>query len=178
MPKAPVFILTGACGSGKTTLIPYLYRLGSPYIVLDMDALYPTLTDWLVIKQAWLDVARQLVLNKKVPILCGMFLPWEFAMSPVKEQFSPYFIGLHCSDPVRRERLAARGWSEEMIGQQQACNDWLLTHADIAFVPPMPLVDTTRTTPGRAARQVAAHIRCFLQERTGTLSAGSLQTHS
>lgn len=178
MQKAPVFFLTGACGSGKTTLIPHLYRLCPGQVVLDMDALYPTLEDWLLIKQVWLGLAQQLVLNKRIPILCGLFLPWEFELSPVKDQFTPYFIGLHCSDQVRGERLAARGWSPEMIQQQRACNDWLLTNADQAFVPAMPLLDTTHASPGRVAKQVAILIGRHLQERTSPQYKPKLHFHA
>lgn len=179
MMKFPIFLITGASGSGKTTIIPELYKICPEYIVLDLDALQnPLGQDWNLIKNTWIQVANQLTLNNKVSILCGTFMPEEFTKIDAEGRFIPYFIGLHCSDEDREKRLKERGWSEEFIQEHKQFNSWLVNNADKAFNPNMSLVDTSYMTPDKAATEVKKIINRALNkvniERTEDIIAGTL----
>jgi broad-specificity NMP kinase len=154
MSKTPIFLITGASGSGKTTIISELYKQCPEHIVLDLDALHHTLNDWKLIKNVWIHIANQIALNNRTTILCGTFMPGEFEQADLKDKFQPYFIGLHCTDEVRAARLRTRGWPEELILEHKQFNNWLLNNADKAFKPEMPLIDTSTMLPDKVAAKV------------------------
>lgn len=169
MNKPPIFFVTGAAGTGKTAIIPALYELCPNQIVIDMDALYPTLEDWFLIKNLWVHLAHQLYLNKRATIISGMYFPWEYNLADLKEQFTPYFIGLYCSHDTIKERLLTRGWSEEKITDQQHCNQWVIDNANTAFYPEMPLIDTSYITPYAVGKKVKKIIHKILHKNSYTI---------
>lgn len=150
----PIFLITGASGSGKTTVIPELLKHCTEYIILDLDAMYGPLNDWILIKNIWIYVAKQMSLNGRTTILCGTFMPEEYEKMDLKDYFTPYFIGLYCDDRTRELRLQARGWSDELINDHKEFNDWILNNADTAFSPSMPLINTTESSPSVVAAEI------------------------
>lgn len=145
--RKPIFLITGASGSGKTTIIPELLKQCSEYITLDLDAIYGPLNEWTLIKNIWIHMAKQISLNGRTTILCGTFMPEEYDEMDLKDYFKPYFIGLHCDDEAREMRLQARGWSEELINDHKEFNNWILNNAATAFNPSMPLINTSSMSP-------------------------------
>jgi hypothetical protein len=161
--KSPIFFVTGASGSGKTTVIPELYKVCSEFIILDLDSLYgPGLEDWEIISNLWIRIANQLLLNQKVTILCGTFMPASFENAYLNEQFSPYFIGLYCEDEIREYRLKLRGWSNEMVQDHKEFNDWIIQNAGTAFGAPIPLINTSVATPSKVAEDIKHYIMTII----------------
>lgn len=158
MNKKPLFLLTGASGSGKTTVIPELYNECPEHIVLDLDALNGPLEGWDHIKNIWIHMANQIALNDRITILSGTFMPWEYEKVDLKDRFSPYFIGLYCSDEIREARLKARGWSDQLIKDHKEFNEWILNNADKSFDPKMPLIDTSNMQPAEVARVIREYV--------------------
>lgn len=154
MRKYPLVIVTGASGSGKTTVIPELYRLCPEHIVVDLDAMYPPLEDWKKVMNVWLTVADQLRLNSRLLVISGTIMPWHYEKLDLRNRFTPYYIGLHCSDQVRNFRLTARHCSEQVIQDHEDFNDWLINNAEVAFDPPMQLIDTSNDLPREVGRQI------------------------
>jgi uridine kinase len=48
--KKTIFLITGASGSGKTTILPELLKQCTEQIILDLDAIYGALNEWTLIK--------------------------------------------------------------------------------------------------------------------------------
>ena len=103
--KQPIFLITGASGSGKTTIIPELLKQCSEHIILDLDAIYGPIKEWALIKNVWIHLAKQISMNGRTTILCGTFMPEEYDAVDLKDYFKPYFIGLYCDDRTRELRL-------------------------------------------------------------------------
>ncbi|GGG69575.1 AAA family ATPase [Paenibacillus radicis (ex Gao et al. 2016)] len=163
MEKSPIFFVTGASGSGKTTVTPDLYKICSEFIILDVDSLYgPGLEDWDVIANLWIRIANQMLLNQKLTIVCGTYMPAQFENAYLKEKFTPYFIGLFCDDETREYRLKRRGWSDEMVQDHKEFNSWIIQNAETAFGTPMPLINTSVAEPSKVAEDIKHHIMSII----------------
>ena len=160
--KTPIFLITGASGSGKTRVIPELYNVCPEMIVFDLDTLHGPLNGWAKIKNVWIHIANQIALNNRITILSGTFMPEEFEKVDLKERFQPYFIGLHCSDEMREKRLKERGWSEKLIKDHKEFNNWIINNASTAFKPAMPLFDTSNTPPEDVALKIKECIKILI----------------
>jgi broad-specificity NMP kinase len=117
-----LFVVTGAPGAGKSTVIPELLRLRSgQLVVMDMDELLDSegrvlgieiadssaAANWPAYNALWLRIT-ELVRRSGTPMLL---------LSPLvpKEMPEGRWLHLDCPDSVRRKRLAERGWSDEQI---------------------------------------------------------------
>jgi broad-specificity NMP kinase len=119
-----LFVVTGAPGAGKSTVVPELLRLrgsSSKLVVMDMDELLDAkgrllgidiadssaAANWPAYNALWMRIT-ELVRRSGTPMLL---------LTPAVPRELPEGRWLHldCPDPVRRKRLAARGWSEEQI---------------------------------------------------------------
>lgn len=175
MKRLPFFIVTGASGAGKSTVVPELRRLLPDFDVFDMDLL--AADDWQQVKWNWLKIAHSIAQSGRGTVLCGTVVPENLAGAPYLPYFDGiYYLNLHCDDETRAARLRARpayrGTTEEFIADHANFARWLLEHAATAFDPPMPTVDTTGRTVAVVADEVAAWVRRVWAERT-TASVGS-----
>jgi hypothetical protein len=122
-----LFVVTGAPGSGKSTVVPELVRLSpGTMVVMDMDELLddhgrllgidiasPTAAPiWPAYNALWLRIT-ELIRRSGIPVLL---------LSPVLPTELPEGRWLHLDipDAVRRKRLAARGWAEAQIAEALA----------------------------------------------------------
>lgn len=154
--KSPLFIVTGASGAGKTTVLTELQTLLPACNVFDVDSLHRIVgDDWIKIKKIWLRVARGSALGGRRTILCGTIMPWDIKDSEDFAFFSHiYYVSLHCSDECRQQRLRARKWSDDMILEHKNFADWIIANSATAFSPPMPIIDTSSTAPAEVALQI------------------------
>lgn len=141
--KLPLFLVTGASGVGKSTVVSYLQHLLPMCIIFDMDITYDEKSDWRIGQRNWLRIAKSIVEQGRHVILCGTTLPEHFADHKETSAFSAmYYINLHCDDTIRDARLTARHWASQLIDDHRNFARWLLANADTAFDPPMPTIDT------------------------------------
>ena len=122
-----LFVVTGAPGAGKSTVIPELLRLhAAGLVVMDMDELldqdgrvlgidiaHPAAAaSWPAYNALWLRIT-ELVRRSGTPMLL---------LSPLVPREMPEGRWLHldCPDSVRRKRLAERGWSAKQIAEALA----------------------------------------------------------
>lgn len=151
MTTAQLFIVTGACGSGKTTVIPELRRLLPRFVVFDADLLQPL--EYAI--SGWSGLAWNVAKSDIGMIVCGNYLPQHF--EPIRQKFGTHinflYLNLHCSDAVRRERLEARGWEEFLIeySRQFAQNMLELTNQ---VQPPIQVVITDHLTVEETALRI------------------------
>ncbi|MGO4530217.1 AAA family ATPase [Paenibacillus sp. 2TAF8] len=158
MSKLPLFVITGASGTGKTTVASHVRELLPEFDVFDMDIINNV--DWQIAKENWLRVAYSISLSGRGTVLCGTMVPENIASSQYIERFDRiHYVNLHCDDATREMRLQARGWDRNAIEDHRNFANWLLQNADKAFDPAMPTVDTTDLSSEEAAKQIAEWIR-------------------
>jgi broad-specificity NMP kinase len=119
-----LYVVTGAPGAGKSTVIPELVRLHSGnLVVMDMDELLDhdgkvlgidvadssAAANWPAYNALWLRIT-ELIRRSGTPMLL---------LSPLVPREMPEGRWLHldCPDSVRRKRLAQRGWSDQHIAE-------------------------------------------------------------
>jgi hypothetical protein len=158
----PLFIVTGASGSGKTAVFAALSRrLPGRCVVFDADLLMDAAgalsgsqpVNWPAFRSAWLAVAHGAAQSGLATVLLGPFIPGHFDELPARRWIGDiHFIVLDCPDELRRARINARPpWRSRNIDEQVEFGQWLRGHiAD--------RVDTSSGTPEAAAAAVAAWI--------------------
>src|SRR5699024_4166223 len=125
--KLPLFIITGASGTGKSTVVPYLQKLLPNFAVFDIDPIFDDVGDWQKLKNIWLRVASDLAKSNRMTVLCGTMLPWDIEKCTNYHDFSHiYYINLHCNDEVRSIRLRERDWTDDVINEHQVFAHWLV----------------------------------------------------
>jgi hypothetical protein len=156
----PLFVVTGASGSGKTCVTAELRCRLPECVVLDKDLLWGrAAADQFT--NNWLRIAYGVAQGGRHTLICGTMMPADFAVSEDRGLVGPiHFLNLTCSDEVRERRLRARlAWRESagdaFIARQRRCAHWLLEHATMAYDPPMPTIDTTALEVAEVADAIA-----------------------
>lgn len=98
--KFPLFIVTGASGSGKTYVIKELRRLMPDFDIFDPDSLIEFIGhDWEKMRNIWLRVARNIAENGRMTIICGTMMPWDIEKCADFPFFKHvYYLNLHCDE--------------------------------------------------------------------------------
>ena len=158
----PLFVVTGASGSGKTTILPELLsRLAGWCAVFDVDWLIDPLgraaggeVDWAAFRDTWLHVAHGVAQNGLPTLLLAPFIPEHLDALPGRAWVGEiHFLVLDCPDEERRRRIEARPrWRTRDIDEQTAFGRWLRSNLQ-------PVVDTSAQSPAEAADAVAAWVR-------------------
>lgn len=160
--KLPLFIVTGASGSGKTFVIDELRKIMPEFDIFDPDNLVEFIGhDWEKVRNIWLRVARNVAYSGRMTVICGTMMPWDIEKCADYDCFEHvYYLNLHCDEEARELRLRERSWSEDMIREHIQFANWLVENADKAYTPPMPTVDTT----GTDVREVALQIKRWIEQ--------------
>lgn len=165
--RLPLFIITGASGVGKTTVMHELRKLMPDFAVFstDQDNFGTTAAklDYQDRFNLLLHFAHALAKSGRGTIICGTFMPWDAEKCDTYNEFSELcFINLHCDDLNRNTRLRNREdkamWTDEMLSQHEQFAKWLLDNAETAYDPPMPTFDTSTVSPLEVAKQIQAYI--------------------
>jgi broad-specificity NMP kinase len=159
VPDLPLFVITGASGTGKSTVTSPLRRLLPDCEVFETDALLHvaalSVDTW---RGTWLRLAHDIALNGRVTVLAGSFIPSHLEPLPGRKLVGPIrFCTLDCPDDVIAERLRSRpswrGASEEaFIAEHQRFAAWLRAHIQ-------PCYDTSLLSPAETAEQIATWVR-------------------
>lgn len=172
--KLPLFIITGASGAGKTTVMQEL-RISMPDFVIfstDIDNFGSTAAklEYQDRYNILLNFANFVAKSGRGTIICGTFMPWDAEKCDAYKEFSEIcFINLHCDDTTRKNRLRNREdksmWTDDMLKQHEQFAQWLLDNAETAYNPPMPTIDTTSNPPAEAAEQIKSYVMLKWNER-------------
>jgi hypothetical protein len=165
VPALPLFVVTGASGTGKTTITGPLRHALPGCEVFDTDVILQTAAlGWDTFGNTWLRLAHAIALNGRVTVLCGSMMPGNLEALPARKLIGPIrSCTLDCPDDVLaarlRDRPAWRGTSTEAaIAHQQRFGAWLRANIE-------PCYDTSQHGPAETAEHVAAWIN---QSMAGT----------
>jgi hypothetical protein len=159
VPALPVFVVTGASGTGKSTVTEPLRRELPRCDVFDIDVILQVAAlGWDTFGNTWLRLAHAIALNGRVTVLCGSMMPGNLESLPARKLTGPIrSCTLDCPDTVLADRLRDRpSWrgtsTQAAIARHQQFAAWLRTHID-------PCFDTSRLTPSQTAQHIASWIR-------------------
>lgn len=170
----PLFIVTGASGVGKTTVMKELRVRMPDFDVFSTDTdNFGTTASKLEYQDRFnllLHFADAVAKSGRGTIICGTFMPWDAKKCDTYDHFSELcFINLHCDDITRNRRLRDREdkamWTDEMLKSHEEFAKWLLTNAETEYDPPMPTIDTTSTPPSEVAEQIKTYVMLKWNER-------------
>jgi hypothetical protein len=156
----PLFIITGASGSGKTVVLaPLARRLQGRCVTFDADLLMDAagpLGD-----SRWLAIAHSVAQSGMPTVLLGPFIPGHLQELPARRWISDiHFIALDCPDELRRTRIDARPpWRSRDIEEQVEFGQWI--RRNIA-----DRIDTSGGNPEETAAAIAAWIDGHLTDTT------------
>ncbi|MHA7963208.1 hypothetical protein ACX93W_03610 [Paenibacillus sp. CAU 1782] len=165
--KLPLFIVTGASGVGKTTVMHELRSLLPEFNVFSTDldnfGITAAKLDYQDRFNLLLHFAHATAMSGRGTIICGTIMPWDAKKCEKYDCFSEVcFINLHCDDATRNSRLRNREdkamWSDDMLKQHEQFAQWLLDNAETAYNPPMPTIDTTSTPTSHVAEQIKRYV--------------------
>jgi gluconate kinase len=110
LPGLPLFVVTGASGTGKSTIAEPLRRRLPDCEVFDADViLHVAALGWDTWRNTWLQLAHAIALNGRATVLCGSLLPEQLEGLPARRLVGPiHCCNLDCPDAVLAERLRAR----------------------------------------------------------------------
>ncbi len=146
MRKLPLFIVTGASGTGKTTISSLVRKQLPEFDVFDMDIIDNV--DWQIAKENWLRIAYSISLSGRGTVLCGTMVPENIASSDYIDRFDRIlYMNLHCDDVTRQ-------WDENLIEDHKNFASWLLQNSETAFEPPMQKIETAELTAEEVAEQI------------------------
>ncbi len=160
--RAPLYVVTGASGAGKTTIFAPLTAALRECVIFDMDWLIDPMkisaepVNWDALRDAWLSVAHGIAQGHRSTVLLGPLLPDWVEILPSRRWIGPiHFALLDCSDEQRRARLMERpSWREHAI-------DSHLGFAAHLRHTISPVLDTTSDTPEQTAQRIAIWVRAL-----------------
>lgn len=157
VPRRPLFVVTGADGCGKSTLVPYLSAAISGAVVLDKDLLFGPWSDDRE-HSRWLRLAFGLAMSGYDLVLMGMIESKELESSDWRFLVACIFWCLmDCEDEERIRRLSGRPKSaqfpESRIADILADAHALRAHSLWSEDGNMRL-DTTNLPPAEGANEL------------------------
>ncbi len=167
--QLPLFVLTGASGSGKTTIALQLAIALHECVTMECDILWgavPATADdnYQGYRNTWLRVAKNIGQSGRPVVLVGSALPQQFEACPERRYFTEihYLAAVYESDILAqrlRDRPAwRRAGTEVFIDDMLKFNAYLRDHAD-SFTPSMATLDTGRQAIEESTAAVIAWVR-------------------
>ena len=162
--QLPLFILTGASGTGKSTASLALSDKFKDVVVMESDILWrdefnQPETNYQNYREMWLRVCKNIAQAGKPVLLCGCAVPEQFAECTERRYFSNiHYLALVCENELLEKRLRARpqwrgSFRDEYIKEHLAFNDWLKNNAKNTK-PRITLLDTSKITAYDTAERV------------------------
>lgn len=169
--QQPLFLISGASGTGKTTVCLSLVSILKECVVLEQDILWGMVPatpedNYRGYRNVWLRVAKNIGQAGWPVVLCGTALPDQFEECPERRYFSTlYYLTLVCDDNLLVERLKSRPeWrmthTPEVLENMVQFNRWLKANASLTN-PPMTLYDTSH----REIDETVAFVAKWVRER-------------
>jgi ribosomal protein S27AE len=162
LPALPLFVVTGASGTGKSTITGPLRSLLPGCLVVETDViLHVAALGWDTWRNTWLQLAHAAALGGQATVLTGSLTPDQLERLPARKLIGPiHFALLDCPDDVLVSRLRARpAWrnssSEAKIIEHQRFAAWLRARITPSF-------DTSTASATEVADGIAAWVQVLL----------------
>jgi hypothetical protein len=175
--QLPLFIISGASGTGKTTVLQQLLGRVADFVLLDSDILWrPEFTgpenNYHNYFETWLRVCKNISQSGRPVMLFGSGFGVPENIEPCIERryFSQvHYLAMVCEDEALSQRLLNRSdWrhcnSEEYLKAQQNYNRWFKERGQTED-PRIDLVDTTPTSVAETADEVISWGRRTIQTK-------------
>jgi hypothetical protein len=149
--QLPLFVITGASGTGKSTVMLHLAFKQNEFVCLDSDILWreefnkPD-DDYIEYRNMWLRMVKNIAQAGRPVALFGSSTPGQFERCNERRYIGDiHYLALVCDDAELERRLKARpGWrksgDEEVVVRMQQFNGWLRENAAATG---MTALDTT-----------------------------------
>jgi len=171
--RLPLFIISGASGTGKSTICLALVPRLQECVVMESDILWgivpaTSADNYRDYRDTWLRIAKNIGQAGRPVVLGGTALPDQFEDCPERRYFSTlHYLALVCDDDLLARRLQDRpAWRQshtaEFVNSMLEFNCWLKEHASTTN-PPMTLYDTGRRSIPATVDDIAYWIRQLLQ---------------
>lgn len=167
--QLPLLVVSGASGTGKSTICNALVGKIEEAILLDVDILWSEAfnrpaENYRSFFEQWLRLCKNINQSGKPVVLfgAGCGVPANLEHCEERRYFSEiYYLALVCDDAVLRQRLVQRpAWRESgndlFVTSQQQFNQWFKQYEE---QPPIYRVNTTLTPVDECVNQAAAWIQ-------------------
>ena len=162
--QLPLFVITGASGTGKSMVCLELPRKTSQCIFIECDLFWGPHFDkpeenYRSFGDHCLRVAKSISQSGRPVVLCGTALPDRYETSVERRYFTNiHYLALVCEDRVLEKRLKNRpGWRNssqpEFIEPMKEFNQWIKANAH-ETEPPMTVLDNTHLSIEEAADRI------------------------
>jgi broad-specificity NMP kinase len=162
--QLPLFIVTGASGTGKSTIALELLSASKQFVSIDSDVLWDNRynspeSNYKEYRELWLRMAKNISQSGKPLILCGTAMPEQFESCLERRYFSKlHYLALVCDNAELETRLKSRpSWREsgnqDFINGMVSYNGWLIENGP-NNEPKIDLLDTTNDSPGATAKKI------------------------
>jgi hypothetical protein len=169
--RLPLFNITGASGTGKTTLALAMAAQDFTCIHLETDLLWSPVyntpeDEYRAFRKVWLRMANSISQSGKPVALYGSVVPSQLEDLPERRYFGDLsYMALICEPDVLVERLKARPqWrqagSDDFIRGMIHFNQWFI---DQAAVPGSPI--TVYDTSNATLHEAVSAVRGWISER-------------
>ncbi|GHU87927.1 nucleoside kinase [Spirochaetia bacterium] len=171
--QLPLLIVTGAGGTGKSTVCNSLLGKNNEAVILDSDILWreefnKPENNYRPYFETWLRVSKNIAQSGRPVVLFGAGLGVPDNIEPCIERryFSNiYYLGLYCSADILAARLKDRPeWRNagniKFIEDQIKFNDWFMQYGNKK--PAIDLLDTTNVPIEKTVQDVSLWISAKL----------------
>jgi hypothetical protein len=152
----PLWIVSGASGSGKSTVCQYLTGQFDKVVMLDSDILWREQfdnpeTNYKDFFETWLRMCKNITQSSRPVVLfgSGIGVPENLENCVERRYFSRiYYLALTCTKDALTKRLENRPkWRNshqlDFIAEQNRFNEWFMNYNKKNLRPEIRLVDTT-----------------------------------
>lgn len=168
----PLFAITGASGSGKTTIALQLMAESHDFVVLDQDILWcdyynNSENDFYEFRNVWLRLCKNIHQSGRSVVLFGSAIPEQYEKCSERRYFQDiHYSSLVCEPDVLKQRLTARPqWrnsgDEANLARMVDFNNWLRARGESQGPPPLHLIDTTHGDMRKTTEEILKWLRSF-----------------
>jgi hypothetical protein len=168
----PLLIISGASGTGKSTVCHHLVGHYQDAVILDSDILWRNefnspKNNYREYFETWLRVSKNISQSGRPVVLfgAGLGVPENLEGCIERRYFSSIrYLALVCSDDILCERLTQRPeWrgtrDPKYIAEHQRFNQWFIDYHKNKNQPPITIVDTSRKSIIKTTKEVEQWIR-------------------
>lgn len=171
--RLPLLVITGASGTGKTTVALRLPTVLTDCVIMESDILWQDVfnkpeEDFKTYRNLWLRVAKNIAQSDRPVVLIGSSTPGQFEKCAESRYFSKiHYLALVCNETELIKRLKARpSWrnsgTEETVKNMVKFNQWLIENA-AKTRPAVTLLDTSNQTVDETIADTKSWIERSLQ---------------